>query len=210
LTGETSWKAPKIESLSANTIIAAQTITAQSVTSNNEWEELYNEKHKRKYWKHKTTGETSWKAPKVDITNIDTSTSSALSTSSSSTNEKIIEISTLKDRNNIRGVIWLSIKNSTYHNEEITQNPSLLRCVFELRGTLQETVIEIYRYCNLKSDNNTPSSSSSSSSVLITKNNDKDLVNDDSNMINHSFINHIIISMKNVKTILCNQVCYKF
>ena len=83
-----------------------------------------------------------------------------------------------------------------------------MRCVFELRGTLQETVIEIYRYCNLKFDNNTPSSSSSS--VLINKNNDKDLVNDDSNMINHSFINHIIISMKNVKTILCNQVCYKF
>ena len=43
----------------------------------------------------------------------------------------------------------------------------------------------------------------------MTKNNDKDEDEyDDKEMINHSFINHIIIPMKNVKTILCNQVCH--
>jgi hypothetical protein len=209
MTGETSWKAPKIDVITTNTKIAAQAITAPSSTIDKDWEELYNEKHKRKYWKHKTTGETSWKAPKVDTTSIESSKSTALLTSSSSSNDTNLEISTLKDRNNIRGVIWLSIKNSTNHTEENKPNPSLLRCVFELRGTLKETVIDIYRYCNLKFDNNTPPPSSSSS-VLITKNNDKDLVDNNNNLINHSFINHIIISMKNVKTILCNQVCYKF
>jgi hypothetical protein len=33
-----------------------------------EWEELWNEKHQRKYWKNKTTGEKSWKDPKRTIT----------------------------------------------------------------------------------------------------------------------------------------------
>ena len=33
------------------------------------WEELFNEKHNRKYWKNKKTGEKSWTAPADVVSN---------------------------------------------------------------------------------------------------------------------------------------------
>eukprot|EP01031_Cornospumella_fuschlensis_P030241 gene30241-36546_t len=60
-TGETSWKDPNAA------ISAAPTPTpianSEQGGGADEWEELYNEKHKRKYWKNKVTGKSSWTPP---------------------------------------------------------------------------------------------------------------------------------------------------
>ncbi len=64
-TGKTSWTAPTETSSAvvSSEPSASTPATSASVAQQDEWEELYSEKHKRKYWKHKTSGKTSWTAP---------------------------------------------------------------------------------------------------------------------------------------------------
>jgi hypothetical protein len=52
--------------------------------STDEWEELYNDKYKRKYYKNKTTGEKLWTKPNYSGVAI-TSTSSAIDSSAANT-----------------------------------------------------------------------------------------------------------------------------
>ena len=71
-TGKTSWTAPeKTPIANVQTATATETATAETSSNDNgknhssEWEELYSEKHKKKYWKNKTTGKTSWADPSI-------------------------------------------------------------------------------------------------------------------------------------------------
>jgi len=70
--GETSWKEPaKIspktatETTSEIAVKISDSVVADKIVlqSDGEWEEKYNDKHKRKYWRNKESGETSWKKP---------------------------------------------------------------------------------------------------------------------------------------------------
>ena len=69
-TGKTSWSAPQLQ-IEPNTITEEKgetTLVEVSTSSTmqpvgDQWEELFSEKHKRKYWKNKSTGKTSWTDP---------------------------------------------------------------------------------------------------------------------------------------------------
>jgi hypothetical protein len=63
-TGETTWKEPHkpTPSATASSDKKANTETVAAVIEW-DWDEKYSEKHKKKFWKHKTTGETTWKEP---------------------------------------------------------------------------------------------------------------------------------------------------
>lgn len=64
VTGKTSWKDPKASGDAASEISEKSARPkAAGVAQSDEWEEGYSEKHKRKYWKNKVTGKTSWKDP---------------------------------------------------------------------------------------------------------------------------------------------------
>jgi hypothetical protein len=62
--GKTSWKDPKT---TGDAIAKVESETAKpteaSGSTNDEWEELFSEKHNRKYWKNKSTGKTQWTNP---------------------------------------------------------------------------------------------------------------------------------------------------
>jgi hypothetical protein len=71
-TSEKTWKDPKSQNLP--TVAAENSSNADNLkldisgsvpagTDNEEWEMLYNEKHKRNYWKNKKSGEKSWNPP---------------------------------------------------------------------------------------------------------------------------------------------------
>ena len=71
-TGESVWKDPNKKSSSSSKAkqdvetasVAGSVAGSVAVASGEwEWEEKFNEKHKRKYWKHKTSGEVVWKEP---------------------------------------------------------------------------------------------------------------------------------------------------
>eukprot|EP01035_Chromulina_nebulosa_P039136 gene39136-52887_t len=66
-TGKTSWTAPERNAPAVNSLSnVVDTASAENNThdsKNVEWEELYSEKHKKKYWKNKSTGKSSWIDP---------------------------------------------------------------------------------------------------------------------------------------------------
>lgn len=64
VTGKSSWTAPET-TVASKPAAAAEASSSSSAAAASEWEELYNEKHKRKYWKNKVTGKSSWTAPEV-------------------------------------------------------------------------------------------------------------------------------------------------
>ena len=61
-TGETTWKEPAKPVAPATSSADDGNVNADKAVEW-EWEEKYSEKHKKKFWKHKTTGETTWKEP---------------------------------------------------------------------------------------------------------------------------------------------------
>jgi hypothetical protein len=89
VTGESSWKDPNIVAASESasqlesSSVTVNPFTSESKSASHDWEEKYSEKHKKKFWKNKVTGESSWKDPAVQIAS-DAATSSAASSSSSS------------------------------------------------------------------------------------------------------------------------------
>ena len=61
-TKETTWKDPNTSEIKVTTAVENNNIV-DSNASVTLWEELYSEKYKKKYWRHKTTKEVSWKDP---------------------------------------------------------------------------------------------------------------------------------------------------
>lgn len=75
-TGKTSWHAPTATSAAASltgdtSAINTPAATPVNITSSgdgaDQWEESYSEKYKRKCWKNKVTGKTSWTKPTADV-----------------------------------------------------------------------------------------------------------------------------------------------
>jgi hypothetical protein len=65
VTGKTSWKPPEKSSFISTASTSTALTNAPANSQGGEWEELFSEKHKKKYWKNKDTGATSWKKPFV-------------------------------------------------------------------------------------------------------------------------------------------------
>jgi chromosome segregation ATPase len=68
-TGKTTWSEPFVKTPSGDVVkfsaTSTSSATSESSSSNmeEEWEEKFSVQHKKKYWKNKTTGKTSWKEP---------------------------------------------------------------------------------------------------------------------------------------------------
>ena len=62
-TGETTWKEPPKPVAPATSSVEKKDSGNENSAAEWEWLEKYSEKHKKKFWKHKTTGETTWKEP---------------------------------------------------------------------------------------------------------------------------------------------------
>lgn len=106
-TSETTWNDPndsKGEDLagksaidSPNAVKAMATDISESrknsMVNDNPWEEKYSDKYKKPYWKHKKTGETSWKQPKAF--------ESQSSDEKSSTNDDNAATNTLLDESSV-------------------------------------------------------------------------------------------------------------
>ena len=75
--GEIVWKEPP-KPAAENTTAAVAGSTVASAVVEWEWEEKFNEKHKRKYWKHKTSGEIVWKEPPKPATEVIATPSAAV------------------------------------------------------------------------------------------------------------------------------------
>ena len=69
-TNETSWELPTAEQVMPSRRKSQLALIQESIAaqiSESPWIEKFSEKHQRKYWKHKDTGETTWKEPVIEI-----------------------------------------------------------------------------------------------------------------------------------------------
>jgi hypothetical protein len=67
VTGEMTWKRPNVTTIADNHDLNNASNLDNSGNIDEEllaqWEEKFSETHKRKYWKNKVTGESTWKNP---------------------------------------------------------------------------------------------------------------------------------------------------
>ena len=78
-TGETTWTAPAgLDSKKESKTTVAKADTTAVVEW--DWDEKFSEKHQKKFWKNKTTGETTWKEPPKPVTSAATSSDKKEST----------------------------------------------------------------------------------------------------------------------------------
>ena len=115
-----------------------------AVVASSEWEELFNKKKNKPYWKHKTTGEMTWNdptkqsAPAASVAAA--AGSSAASAAGGTAPTAPIEVVSYDAVNAVvRGVAWLLEGGSSASTAS-----SATRCLIELKGVQKDTSMHLF------------------------------------------------------------------